>query len=95
MAETFIRWEIRTGEPLQAAGWQILPVSRALVIQSQRFPAGLVWNRPNAVSVRTADGQEQMLPIYNETRRQQLILLGVGLLGSLLIGIIFSLLRKE
>jgi hypothetical protein len=95
LAETFIRWETKTGEPLLAAGWQILPVSRALVIQSPRFPAGLVWNRPNAVSVRTADGQEQMLPIHNETRRQQLILLGAGLLGSLLIGIIFSLVRKE
>jgi sensor c-di-GMP phosphodiesterase-like protein len=36
-----------------------------------------------------------MLPIYNETRRQQLLWLGAGLLGSLLIGVIFSLLRKD
>jgi hypothetical protein len=95
LAESFFRWETHTGEPLKAAGWQIIPVSRALTIHSRRFPAGLVWNRPSAVAVTGADGQEQMLPIYNETRRQQLLWLGAGLLGSLLIGVIFSLLRKD
>ena len=77
------------------AGWQILPVSRALVIHSRRIPVGLVWNRPNAIAVTGADGQEQILPIYNETRRRQMMWLGAGLFGSLLIGLVLSLLRKN
>ncbi|MDR3572984.1 MAG: hypothetical protein P4L50_03940 [Anaerolineaceae bacterium] len=95
MAESFLRWETQTGEPVVSAGWQIVPVSRALVIHSHSIPSGLVWNRPNAIVVTGADGQEQKLLIYNETRRQQLLWLGAGLLGSLLIGLIFSLLRKD
>ena len=95
MAEPFFRWETHSGEPLQAAGWQILPVSRALVIHSRSFPAGLVWNRPNAIAITGADGQEQLLPIYNETRRRQMQWMAAGLLGSLFIWVIFSLLRKN
>jgi hypothetical protein len=95
LADSFIRWETHTGEPVIAAGWQILPVNRALVIHSRHAPVGLVWNRPNAVAVTGADGQEHILPIYNETRRQQLLWLGAGLLGSLLLGLIFNLLRKK
>ena len=95
MAESFFRWETHNGEPLNKGGWQILPVSRALVIHSQHVPAGLVWNRPQAVVVTGADGQEHRLPIVNETRRRQMLWLGAGLLGSILIGITLSLLRKD
>ena len=95
MTESFFRWETHNGEPLSTGEWQILPVSRALVIHSQNSPAGLVWNRPTAVLVTGADGHEHLLPIVNETRRRQMLWLGAGLLGSILIGITLSLLRKD
>jgi hypothetical protein len=95
LAESFIRWETHTGEPLVTAGWQIIPVSRVLVVHSRRIPAGLVWNRSNAIAVKGSDGEEYLLPIPNETRRRQLLWLGAGILGSILIGSMLSLLHKD
>ena len=67
---------------------EIVPLARSLCIQPHGFPGGLIWNRPSAVIVRTADGQERMLPVPDVTRQKQLRLMAIGLIGSLLIWLV-------
>ena len=95
MAGSFIRWETHTGQPETIAGWQILPISRALVINPQRVQGGLVWNRPNAIAVTGEDGVQHIVAVQNETRRRLLFWLAVGLAGSLFVRTLFGLLRSE
>jgi hypothetical protein len=58
-----------------------------LKIQLPSYRAGLIWNRPKAVVVRTSDGQESTLPVRDVTRIVIWSLLAVGLLGAMLIGL--------
>lgn len=59
--------ENRAGEIISHGDLRIVPFSQALVVRLPGFPAGVVWNRPTAVWVRTPDGNEQTLPIHDET----------------------------
>jgi hypothetical protein len=45
--------------------------------------------------VVSADGQEQVLPVHDVTRRIQLSLLAAGFGGSLLIWLLFRIFQKE
>ena len=82
-----IEREIRTGEPIQAGDYQITPQTQVLRIRvpGQRF--GLIWNRPRAVLVRTADGQETSLAVRDVTRMVMWSMLAGGVLGAILIGL--------
>jgi NADH/NAD ratio-sensing transcriptional regulator Rex len=60
-----------------------------LVIHAPGQANGLVWNRPVAVEVQAPGEEMQVLPVYDRTRLAQLLILGVGLLGSALIWLIF------
>ena len=88
MSSSFVQIETRAGDPVSVGDTEIVPLARSLCIQPPGFPAGLIWNRPSAVIVRTADGQERMLPVPDVTRQKQLRLLGIGLIGSLLIWLV-------
>jgi len=48
-----IEREIRTGEPVQVGDFEITPQTRIVKIQLPGHHAGLIWNRPKAVIVRT------------------------------------------
>jgi hypothetical protein len=85
------------GKPIPVGNLELIPVSQALVIRTPGQINGLVWNRPVAIRVQrvqrvqTPDGEmpaTQVVPVYDYTRRAQMLILGVGLLGSALIWLI-------
>jgi hypothetical protein len=82
-----IEREIRTGEPVQVGNFEITPQTRVLKIQLPGYHAGLIWNRPKAVIVRTSDGQESTLLVRDVTRVVIWAMLAGGLLGAILIGL--------
>ena len=84
-----IEYETHAGQPIQAGLVKITPFSKALVIRLPGLQGGLVWNRPASLLVQTADGQEQVLPVVDVTRRAQWLLLGAGLLGAALIWMLY------
>jgi hypothetical protein len=83
-----IRFEIQHGEPVTAGGMQVTPVTKTLCVPLPGNAGGLIWNRPFAVEVRTADGKEWSLPVPDVTRQAQIALLAMGLIGVLLIGLV-------
>ncbi len=90
-----IRIETKPGEPVLSGDTQITPLARVATLRLS-FPGGgfgFVWNRPSAVKVQRADGQEETLPIQDVTRMAQMALLGIGLLCGLLI-LLFTKKRK-
>jgi hypothetical protein len=89
-----------SGRPVTAGNLELTQVSQAVVIRAPGQVNGLIWNRPVAVRVKRvqADGEErqvtQVMPVYDYTRLAQILILGAGLLGSLLIWLRFSHLKK-
>jgi hypothetical protein len=78
------------GEPLKVGDQTITVVSRALRWTPPWGFGGVVWNRPVAVKVQTASGVEHILPVEDETRRRQIIIIALGLVGAILIAAIFG-----
>ena len=81
-------FEIQRGEPMTAGGTQVTPLTKTFKFPIPVISGGLVWNRPFAVEVRTADGKEWSLPVPDVTRQAQIALLAMGLIGVLLIGLV-------
>jgi hypothetical protein len=86
---TFER-EIRTGKSMQVGEYEITPQTRVWRIRLPGQRAGLIWNRPAAVLVRTADGQESSIPVRDVTRLMIWSMLAGGIFGV----IIASLARR-
>lgn len=82
--------ETHAGAPIQAGSLRLTPFARSVTLRFPNFPGGLIWNRPTALLVQSADGAEQLLPIHDTTRRQQFALLGAGLFAALLIHLLFK-----
>jgi hypothetical protein len=82
---TSFRIETLTGEPVNAKGAQVRVRSQVVQLRFPFIHGGLIWNRPVAVLVRTADGQGQILPIPDVTRTAVLILLAFSLAGTFLL----------
>ena len=96
MPERLLNFEQKAGDPMIIGDIRIIPFAQTLQLQFPRWRSGgLIWNRPASVLVVTRDGQEQVLPIHDVTRRMQLSLFGAGILGVLLIGILFRILNKD
>ncbi len=87
VANQIFEVETNIGEPIFYEGGRLIPFSRSLVFRSPWWPAILIWNRPAAVLVKKNDGQEQVIPIIDVTRRWQVAILGGALLGGLLISL--------
>ena len=85
-------FEFHEGKPVMAGEQKITVVSKALRFQIPGITAGLVWNRPVAVKVQTEGAGEVTLPVVDETRRMQILLLGLGIAGSILLS---ALLRRR
>jgi hypothetical protein len=84
-----IKTEIISGEMQQVGNYQLTPVSQVLKIMTPGKHVGFYWNRPKAVVVRTLDGQEQVLPVTDVTRIAIWLMLAGGVLGAILVRIIF------
>jgi hypothetical protein len=86
---SIIETEIRSGETQQVGNYQLTPLTRVLKVKSPGNHAGFIWNRPKAVIVRTLDGQEKVLPVTNFTRIAIWSILAGGLLGAIMVRILF------
>ena len=81
-----VQIETHAGQPIEAAnGLRITPFARSVTLRLPGFPSGIIWNRPTAVLVQSANGDEEVLPVQDLTRRRQLTYLGVGLVGAALV----------
>jgi hypothetical protein len=80
-----IEREIQSGQALQVGEYKITPQARLLKIRFPGYHSGLFWNRPYAITVQTADGQEEILPVRDVTRVVIWSMLAGGLLGTLMI----------
>ena len=77
MLKSLLRIETLTGQPVKVKGTQLRVRSQVLQLRFPFINGGLIWNRPVAVLVRTADGQERILPIRDVTRTAMLVLAGL------------------
>jgi hypothetical protein len=70
-----IRLETYSGQPVTVGEHRLVPFHQAvrfdlrLPLRWGRWQYGVVWNRPTAVWVQNAQGQEQVLPVKDVTRR--------------------------
>lgn len=85
--------ETRAGEPIQAGDRTLIPFARSLRLQFPGRHGGLNWTCPASLLVKNGDGQEQVLPIPDITRRIQIELFGFCL-GMLLLWILTLRIRK-
>ena len=83
MLRSFVRVERQASQPIPWGGGQVTVWSRVVQVQFPKLSGGLIWNRPVAVSLASAGGGEQLLPIHDVTRRAQMWWLAAGLLGVL------------
>jgi hypothetical protein len=83
--------EEHEGEPIHAPGGVVItPQARAVCLELPGRHGGLVWNRPTAVKVQDASGQESFLPVVDVTRQAQISILVSAFLSTLLwVGIIW------
>lgn len=73
------------GQPIQAGANTITLFSQVVRFTPPGLPGGFIWNRPHSLLVQGPDGSEEVLPIEDVTRKAELTLLGLGLLGGLLL----------
>src|SRR5512135_3097924 len=85
MRKHFLEIETRAGNPIQSGQFNIVPFAQVMHISLPILNDGLVWNRPISVLITGTDGQEELLPIRDYTRRIQWALWCTSLLGSALI----------
>ncbi len=89
MADIASLFLTQEGQPLQVGDQTVTVVSRALRWTWPMGFGGVVWNRPVAVKIRTASGVEHVLPVVDETRRRQIMIFALGLVGAILISMLF------
>jgi hypothetical protein len=80
-----IQVEERVGEPHQLVEYRIFPVEKRHIIQPPGMRWVVFWHRPSAVIIQQKDGSDEILKIGDPTRKAQLILLALSLVGSLLL----------
>jgi hypothetical protein len=80
---------VRTGETRQVGDFELTPQTNVFKIMSPGHHFGFIWNRPRAVIVRDADGQETILPVMDVTRNIIWGMLAGGLLGMILLGLMY------
>jgi hypothetical protein len=78
------------GEPIKVGDQTLTVISRALRAMPPMGFGGVVWNRPVAVKVVTAAGVEHTLPVVDETRRRQVMIMMFGLVAAILIALVFG-----
>jgi hypothetical protein len=83
--EPLIKNETRAGKPILIGGTTIVPFANSVQVRIPFLQGGLTWNRPVAVAVQTAQGQEYILPIQDVTRQILFALIGASMISSVLI----------
>ena len=91
MLTPLLRIETLTGQPIKVKGTQLRVRSQVVQLRLPVIAGGLIWNRPVAVLVQSADGQDRLLPIPDLTRTAVLALTVLGLATAFLL----SLFRRK
>ena len=73
------------GRSLQIGDLHIVPLVKKTRLQPPNYRGVFIWQKPEAVVIQTLDGTQEVLPIRDYTRWAQMLLMGIGFLGSLLI----------
>lgn len=81
--------EVKTGEPQKVGDLEITPTTNLLKVQFPGYHAGVIWNRPRAVIVKSPDGEEKILPVRDVTRLVIWSMLAGGVLGAIVIGLMY------
>jgi hypothetical protein len=85
-------FETHEGKPIVVGDQKVTVISSALRFQLPGLAAGFMWNRPTAVRVQTEGAGEVMLPVVDETRQLEILLIVLGIISSILIS---ALLRRR
>jgi hypothetical protein len=85
-------FETHEGKPIIVGDQKVTVISSALRFQLPGLAAGFMWNRPTAIRVQTEGAGEVTLPVIDETRRLEILLLVIGIAGSILLS---ALLRRR
>ncbi len=72
--------------------YTVTPFAKSVRIQPPGFRGIFIWNRPHALAIKTSDGVEKIYTIPDVTRYAQYLILGIGLIGSLVIWLVY---RKD
>jgi hypothetical protein len=68
----FLKTNTHYGRPIKLTGFEVIPVSKSVRFQPKGIPIGLRWERPVGVLVQNEEGEEQVLPIEDVTRKAQI-----------------------
>ena len=85
MSASFLRIETHTSHPIRINNTEVRVRSQVIQLRLPVANGGLIWNRPVAVIVRTADDQEKILPVPDLTRIAILILAGLSFASMFLL----------
>ena len=87
----------RSVKSYQVKGTRLTPIFKSTQLQPPGMWGVLLWHRPASVVIQHPDGTDEVVEIQDPTRKAQLLLLSLGLVGSLLIALFYSLntSRKE
>jgi hypothetical protein len=75
------------GNTLQVGKTRLIPFAQSYRLIIPGFPGGLVWNRPVSVLTVYPDGSEVVTPIPDVTRRIQIMIWTIGLIGVFVFGL--------
>ena len=76
------------GQTIRIGATKVIPVEQAIRVQPPGMWGFLSWRRPSMVLVEHPDGSEEIIKVQDPTRQAQIILLCIGLIGSIFIWLI-------
>ncbi len=82
-------FQTQEGKPIQVGGQTITVISKSLRWLPPVGFGGVVWNRPVAVRVQSGT-VEHILPIVDVTRRRQIAIWLLGLVGIIVLAVMFK-----
>lgn len=87
--------ETRPGKTLHVGKTRLIPFAQSFRLIIPGFLGGLVWNRPVSILTVYPDGSEVVTPIPDVTRRIQIMIWTIGLLGVFVLGLLSRKLRTS
>jgi hypothetical protein len=73
------------GQTIRLGEAKVIPVEKSVRLQPPGMWGFLSWRRPSLVLVEHPDGSEQIIKVQDPTRQAQIVLLIIGIVGSLAI----------
>ena len=89
MANKYFIQQTNAGDPVSVHDFTVYPVAVSHRVNIPGTHGGFIWNRPKAVIVEDSNGNRQVIPVVDPTRRFQFIILGTAVVGTLLTWLIF------